>query len=606
MKNHKINHLCRQLLSLFLVLIISFTASGCSLTRVFDGLSTEYIEEIQNPDTSQTDNEAFDSFVNQLFQETITSDTVTLHSFLENPANYGISDYNVTLGGYDLNQLDNTTDITDTLTALNAFSRDSLSEKQQISFDQLKNYLETQLEYSDLYLLDSQLSTTIGIQVQLPIVFAEYSFKQKKDIDEYLLLIQDTDEYFTNMVDYEKLRAAKGYFMEDSLADKIIEQCQTFIDTASNGYLITTFDQKIDVFSGLTDEEKAAYKTANADAISNHMVKAYATLKEGLTALKGSNKYAGGLCNYPDGGKYFEYLLKNSLGWDKTVAQYDAMLDSYLATYMRTMQLLSSKNPSLLDQYDSFTFSLTDPSGILEDLKKRIPDDYPSIENVNYEVKYIDKALQDYASPAMYFTPQIDNLSENSIYINPSGNNGNELFPTLAHEGYPGHLYQTQYFASTNPDLIRYLIEPGGYVEGWATYVEVASYNYAQTDNAPLNSLMSCNYATILCLYGKIDIGVNYYDWTESDVFNFISSYGFTDQSIAHDMYSSMVSEPGNYSKYVLGFLGFNELKKEAQNKLGDAFNLKEFHKYVLDFGPVPFDMLFSWLDAWVEKAQYK
>ena len=594
MKDNKLISIYRNVLALFLVLIITFSSAGCSLPF---NPGNKIGDTVTDKQANQTDNEAFSEFINQLFCEAISSDTLSLHSFIQNPSAYGITDYEVTLGGYDFDNLDGTTDLTECLTTLGGFSRETLSGSQQITYDQLKIYLETQLEYSDLYLLGSQLSTTIGIQVQLPIIFAEYSFNEKKDIDEYILLLKDTDEYFSNLIEYEKLRAEKGYFMTDELADEIIAQCQTFIDTAGTGYLITTFEEKLNEFPEITTEEKTAYKAANIDAVNNHMIKAYTILRDGLTSLKGTCKYTGGLCNFPDGTKYFEYLLKEDLGWSKSIDQYNSLLDSYLTYYMTGMQILMAKDNSLLDKFDTFTFSLTDPAGILEDLKSRISDNYPEIPNVDYSIKYIDESLQDYASPAMYFTPQIDNLAKNSIYINSGATSGDELYPTLAHEGYPGHLYQTQYFASTNPEPLRYIIASGGYVEGWATYVEVDSYQYAQTENTALNSLMAYNYATILCLYGKVDIGVNYSGWTADDVYNYISAYGFNDKTVAHDMYKSMVSEPGNYSKYVLGFLGFNELKKEAQNKLGSSFNLKDFHKYVLDFGAVPFDMLFNGLN---------
>ena len=255
------------------------------------------------------------------------------------------------------------------------------------------------------------------------------------------------------------------------------------------------------------------------------------------------------------------------------------------------------KDPTIADKFDSFGFSLTEPMEILSDLKQKIADDFPAGPDVNYDVKYITEALQDYASPAMYFTPQIDNISNNSIYINPGSGSGSDIYTTLAHEGFPGHLYQITYFADSDPDLIRYLIEPGGYVEGWATYCEALSYQYADTGNAALNSMMQANYAAIMCIYGKVDIGVNYFGWTENEVYSFISQYGFTDRSIASQMYMQMISEPANYCQYVLGYVGFMELKKAASEKLGDSFNLKNFHKFILDMGPVQFDILFERLD---------
>lgn len=88
--------------------------------------------------------------------------------------------------------------------------------------------------------------------------------------------------------------------------------------------------------------------------------------------------------------------------------------------------------------------------------------------------------MEDYLSPAFYLTPPLDTGTPNVIYINRSGrHSGPELVSTLAHEGFPGHLYQTTSFASCQPEDIRYLISCGGYVEGWATYVESCLPSYA-------------------------------------------------------------------------------------------------------------------------------
>lgn len=578
---------------LIILMCLSLSASslvGCGLGKNNNdsGLTQNYTSE---------ENTEFTEFVNRLFRETVSSDTLTLHSYLQHPENYGITEYAEGLGRYNTENPDDTSDIVECLTALNFFDRNELSESQQITYDQLKKYLETELEYSDLYLFNTGLSTTVGIQVQLPIIFAEYAFNEVKDIDEYLSVIEDTDEYFTSLIEYETLRSENGYFMESSLAEQIIEQCRTFIDSAEDGYLITTFEEKLEPFSELNAEQINAYKERNKSAVSEHVIKGYEILADGLSRLKDTGKYSGGLANYPNGQKYFEYLVDSEMGWDKTIEEYDSLLDSYITRNLLTMQGLMKKDTTLSDKFDEFGFSLSYPMEILSDLKQKIADDFPEGPDVNYDVKYITKALQDYASPAMYFTPQIDNISNNSIYINPGSGDGSDIYTTLAHEGFPGHLYQITYFADSKPDLIRYLIQPNGYVEGWATYCEALSYQYADTGNAALNSMMQANYAAIMCIYGKVDIGVNYFGWSENDVYSFISQYGFTDKSIASQMYMQMVSEPANYCKYVLGYVGFMELKKAASEKMGDSFNLKNFHKYILDLGPVQFDILFERLD---------
>lgn len=599
------NKFLKKITALLLCLTVIFNCSACFSITQTNNYDND-VEQIISGLHAEEDNEEFASYVNGLFTDAVSGDTLTLHSYLQHPENYGISDYDVTLGRYQTENLDNAAEIAEELNTLKAFNRTSLSENQQITYDQLLIYFENELEYSDLYFFNTDLTTTTGIHVQLPLILAEYTFLEEKDVQEYIELIRDSDEFLKSLADYETLRSKNGYFMEDSLAKQIIEDCETFVASASGGYLVTTFNERLDSLNGISNEAKERYKAENQAAINDHLIKGYNTLIDTLNSLLGSNKYKGGLCNYPNGDKYFQYLLNSSLGWSKSVEEYDSLLDSYIQSNLTTMQVLMSRDSSLSDKFSSFGFSLKEPAAILEDLKVKIQNDFPEAPDVSYDIKYITESLQDSVSPAMYFIPQIDNLSSNSIYINPSGTSDSNLYTTLAHEGYPGHLYQTTYFAGNNPDLIRYLLSPNGYVEGWATYCELYSYSYADTGNSMLNSLAQANYATILCLYAKCDIGINYYGWNENDIYSYISEFGFTEKEVAAEMYKEMVSNPGNYCKYVLGWIGFSELKKEARNQLGSAFSNLDFHKYVLDIGPVPFDILFERLDSWCEKAQYQ
>ncbi len=594
-----IHEILNRAASLLIVFTLVITMSGCSLPW-------NHSQPSGSDTAAAEDNTSFTEYINSLFADLLSADTISLHAYVEHPQDFGIDDYDVTLGRCDLDNPDNASDYSDIISTLRAFDRSALSAKQQITLDELLMYMENALEYSDLYMFNTQLKTTTGVHVQLPLLFAEYTFEETKDVDEYIELLCDVDGYFENILAFEKMRSDYGYFMEDTLVDEVIESCNSFLDTAGSEecVMISTFNEKISSVDGLSEQDITDYKAKNVSAVNEHVIPGYKALVNGLTALKGTNQYAGGLCNYPDGSRYFEYILSATLGWSKSVDEYDKLLDSYIRKYMLKMQSLAVKDSSILDKYDTFTFNMTDPVGILTDLKKRIIDDFPEIPDVNCNIKYISKSLEDYTSPAMYFLPQLDNLDVNSIYINASGTSSGELYPTLAHEGYPGHMYQTQYFAASNPDWIRYILAPGGYVEGWASYVELLSYNYAQTGNDALNQMYSANYATVLCLYAKGDIGVNYYGWSEDDVYSYTSKYGFNDKSVAHEMYYAFVSDPGNYCKYVLGMLGFEQLKNKAQSELSDDFNLKAFHQYVLDMGPVQFDILFDNLDAWIEKEK--
>lgn len=599
----------KKVISLTMAAVISaasISLTGCSITdiRRLRGKNNNSYDTQYSYNT--TDNEAFEEFTDGLFKELIVDDTLSLHTLLEHPDEYGITDYDVTLGRIDTDSLDDTSDITQCITELTAFDRNFLSKKQTITYDYLLSYLQTRLCYSDLDLYDTQLTPTIGIQIELPLVFSEYTFVEKKDVDEYITLLCDVDSYFANLIEYENMRASKGLTKEDSLLDDIISSCQSVIDSvnktgSSDRLFIDDFNTRIDALTFISDDEKAEYKKLNLDAINNHVIPGYQALIDGLSALKGTNRYTGGICSYPDGQRYYEGLLEQTLGWSKSVDEYNSLLEDYMRGYMLVMRKLVQKDSSLIDSLSRYSFNMTEPESIIEDLKKRITDDYPELDEAGYSIKYVSDSLRDYASPAMYFMPQIDNPDINSIYINNSGTDSSDIYPVLSHESYPGHMYQTQYFLKTNPSLIRSYIKPGGYMEGWASYVEVHSYEYNNNNNDNLNTLAKCNYALTLCLHAIGDIGVNYYGWDEARLSSYLSNWGFNSPDTAHWMYTALIANPGNYCKYVLGFIGFEELKKQAQKDLGSDFSLKEFHRYILETGPVQFDILFSNLKEWEE-----
>ena len=206
--------------------------------------------------------------------------------------------------------------------------------------------------------------------------------------------------------------------------------------------------------------------------------------------------------------------------------------------------------------------------------------------------------MEEFLSPAFYLTPPLDTKTPNTIYINHGRSISNlELFTTLSHEGFPGHLYQTVYFGRQNPSHIRYLIDSSGYVEGWATYVESYAYGYAadslscqsSSDFAQLSWL---NRSVNLCIYSLLDVGIHYRGWTSSQAGRFLGAFGIRDASVVAEIYRYITETPANYLKYYVGYLNFLDLKEEQQTLLGKDFDLKKFHQQLLTIGPVQFPVL--------------
>ena len=95
-------------------------------------------------------------------------------------------------------------------------------------------------------------------------------------------------------------------------------------------------------------------------------------------------------------------------------------------------------------------------------------------------------------------------------------------------------------------------------------------------------------------------MNVNYHGWSRKKLAAYLKDFGF-DGSQASIVFDSVVAEPVSYMQYTLGYLEINELLSEAKEALGEKFSLKEFHKFYLGMGPVPFIVLQDRLDDWIQ-----
>ena len=431
----------------------------------------------------------------------------------------------------------------------------------------------------------------MGVQAQLPVLLCEYTFRTKQDILDYLGLLREIPDYFSEILAFEQEKSRQGYFMNDAAVDGILEQCASFLtEPVSSSLLETVFRRKISEFDGLSREEADSCLSLHTKLLETCVYPAYRSLMNGLEALKGTGRNAGGLCGFSEGRDYYCWLLRSQVGTSDSPEEIGSRLLLQLQADISEMQSLLPQIAS--PETEPIPDGNTQPEDILRTLQKAISADFPPLQVEDYEIKYVDDCLEDYLSPAFYLTPPADTSSPNAIYINHAASmQGIELFTTLAHEGFPGHLYQTVYFASTAPSLVRYLYEPGGYVEGWATYIESYAYSYADLDPA-LARLLWLNRSLNLCLYALMDLGIHYQGWTEADTGEFLSQAGITDAETTGEIYQYIVETPANYLKYYYGCLNFMDIREAVKLQEGDAFDLKTFHQELLELGPMPFYIL--------------
>lgn len=534
-------------------------------------------------------NTAFKNFTFCLFQQEIASNTINLHYSLTEPKKYGITETPISLGSFDCNTSSTLASIENLEAALHKFSYNLLSEENQLTYDILAHHIETLKKDASYYLYEEPLSPITGVHAQLPILLAEYQFYNEEDVETYLKLLKTVPDYFSSLIRFEQQKYASGLFMSDELVDAVVEQCNAFVSMGNDNYLLSTFEERLTAIKQISSSEKASFIQQNQECLSQYILPAYENLASSLTTLKGSGKNAGGLCCFTGGKDYFCHLVARETGSSRTISELKTLIQNQLKDDLLSSQKVLEESPSIAEKASGMNES---PDSVLKTLEMKISTAFPSSAPVNVQVKYVPKALEQYLSPAFYLIPSIDNYVENTIYINQAHNLADiNLFTTLAHEGYPGHLYQTTYFANTEPDPIRTVLNFSGYVEGWATYAEMCSY-YISSLEKPYATLLQKNNSIILGLYANADIGIHYDGWGVDDTLDFFSTYGFNNETVVRGIYESIVGDPANYLTYYVGYLEMLELKKECLEKQCDNFSQKEFHQRVLEIGPAPFDVI--------------
>lgn len=535
---------------------------------------------------------SFSEFCTTLFREEMKSNTMNLHFTLKDPKAAGIDSYEITLGSLSGDSPHNQARQLKKLSEeLKKYSHRSLKGKDRLTCRLLSDYISRQQNLAAYPYYDEPLTPSGGVTSQLPVLLAEYTFRNTRDIKDYLGLLSQMDTYFLGILDYEQKKADAGLFMSDEACLKVIEGCEVFTEHPDDNFLIDTFSNRLNAMDGLTDTQKNAYLKQHSKVLSDHVIPAYSQMIKGLTMLLGRGHNNWGLCNFPKGKAYYEAVVSADTGCDDSVEDLFSQIAKARREDLTFCQNLLENNPKLASQSPKPDAALKEENAMLSRLQKEILTDFPAPPQTEVEICHVDPALSEYLAPAFYITAPIDDISHNRIYINDAKNDTDiYYFTTLAHEGYPGHLYQTICTSSYGAPEVLSLLNYPGYTEGWATYTEMQSFYYAGLD-PDLASLLQHNQAATLSLYATADIGIHYFGWEKEKNAAFWSEYGVDDTATVKRITDLILEEPGNYLKYYVGYLKFRQMREQLalENK---SFSVSAFHEAILRTGPSPFSIL--------------
>ena len=559
---------------------------------------------------------AFKQFEDDYFKEALEASFVGYHSKVKDGSTLGLEKPEPKWSDVDWSDAvmdESKAQAEEWMNRLQAIDRDSLNETDRISYDLYMEDFEDELKMYGYNYYKSAFSPCSGFQEGFSSTFTDYLLETKEDVEDYLSLLESSPAYFDKLIEYEKDRADHGFVMNDNNLDSVIEQCNTFTEEKENHFMIELFNLKIDEADFLTAEEKTAYKAKNKELVLNDIIPMYEKLATEMEALKGKNTNKTGLAGYEKGKDYYALVMKQKTSSTKTPEEALELLYYRLNNFMPDMVALYQKDPDgymyYVEHYDTLTDDVDKNMTVEEMLEKLMvvdTDEYPAIDKIPYTLSYFEKPLEKIMERtlAYYKLPRVD-VPTNVIRVN--GGHTEDLWATIAHEGFPGHMYQMNYYLTTNPSNLRSIEFFLGYVEGWAKYIEYRSYekiDYPDTDSdETVGKLAALNSEINMLVFGILDIEVNYNGWTVEDVEKWFGEQGY-DTSVAEQIFDIVAGDPGLYQSYVLGYYEMKGLRDKAEQALGDKFDAVEFHRVILETGPVQYDILERQVDKYIQENQ--
>lgn len=548
----------------------------------------------------------FDAFVESLPQELIADSDYSLNLLYKDPQAAGFSQD--VLYELPFTSIEEYTEAPedDLLERLEAYPYNTLTEKQKLTYDILKDYFTRRDLPEELIALDNNyLGSFIGFQAELPLLLNEYEINSRHDLESYFHMLDTSKETFKNYYENELERQDLGVGLTKSSLEGAIEQAKKF-SSDTDCFLIDAVNEKIDKADFLNEKEKAEAKIQNAQSVKT-LLEAYAQLAEDLSTIE--TERDGGLCTVPNGKEYYSYLLKADAGVDMTPEEVSSFLAEQKESCLQDFIRFIGEHPEIAESLDSFdrdAVQYCDFESAEENIayfQSVISGRFPELPNLTYKVQQVPASMADNFSPAAYISAPVDAGSDvvESIYLN--GEYDQSLFSTIAHEGYPGHMYQDAYFRSLELPDIHSLLSYTGYTEGWAVYVEQQILEEVPGDRVMAQFLWYNDMIMNICLC-QADVGIHYEGWSRDDLLTFLSQeFSGLTREATDEIYDLIAENPVYYQHYFLSGLLFMEMREQAEDALGGAFDETEYHEIVLGSGPAPLSYVQQRVEAYIQNA---
>jgi uncharacterized protein (DUF885 family) len=518
---------------------------------------------------------------------------------------------------------------------LMSYDFESQSEENKLNTKILASYLEGLIDGEPFFYHGYPVNQLVGIQTELPSLLENsHKIRNKSDAEAYISRLSKFEKKFDQLIENLKIQEKKGIIpprfvidrvlegmnnfigKKDSNADIIIE-AQTSPSPIKSNILYTSFKSKIDQVEDITQEQKESYKKQVEEEIGSTVFRSYSKLIDYFEQLKEKATTDDGVWKLPNGEAYYRHQLKqqtttdldpeevHQIGLSEVARIKDEMQAILLAEgYADTTKTLGTIIQEL-GKEERFLFPNNDEGRqiVLDEYDRILTEISHGIDNVfdvrpkaGLEVKRVPKFKEEGSAAASYNPPAMDGSREGIFYANLRDVHETAKFEmkTLAyHEGIPGHHFQIAIQQELEGvPIFRTIGLFTAYIEGWALYAEQLAWELGFYKNDPFGNLGRLQAEMFRAVRLVVDTGIHFKKWSREEAIDYmVANTGMPISEVTTEIERYIVL-PGQACAYKIGMIKILDLRQRAKMKLGDQFELKEFHNVVLKNGAVPLDIL--------------
>ncbi len=541
-----------------------------------------------------SENESFTLFLDDMVVNLLDPSSTDINALFLYPEEIGLESDLYSLSYYTKEEYESSCeDAKEYLEQLHEFDYDALNDEQQIAYAVMEDTLEGIVEQSDMYYLTSNyFDVSSGVPQSLPMSLYFFNINTQKDLDSFISILTSTPTYFKQYVQHEIDRQNAGYGLSQLYMNDVIEKVQTFVN-GQHTYITDSAYEKIDALDFLDETQKTEYKAQVDNAFQTSFIPAYSTLLTDLQAIEILVEDEGaGLADYENGIDYYEMIVEDDSGFT-SIDEYRAYLLEKQEQYIGELQIMLFANMDLMDvDFEAIPYtSLTSIEALMEYFNEKVSEsgNYPESSGLRYEMEILPASMQDIVTfEAAYFLSPLDSMdAKEKLVLN--GDFSANSYNTVAHEGYPGHMYQYNYFKQSDAHLSRKLFSNLGYMEAWAMYSADDMNQYA--DDVEVAEFISLNNLLTYTFVLEIDLMIHYDNAPQQDVLDYImTNFGLT-QEEAMETYEQLLFSPGVFIPYYGYYYRLLDLKDEFMDESQENSE-RAFNELFLDLGPVPYAIL--------------